>query len=385
MCPVPRVLLVFEPPDGGVAECVARLALGAGAHGWDVEVAGPPEALPYEPLGAAGIRIHRLPFARGYGRPGADLRALRGVVALLRGGRFDLVHVHSAKAGVLGRLAALLAGVPVVYSPHCFPFIGEFGAPRRLVATGIEVALGRLGGTVLCVCEAERGIAREARVAPDRRLRVVLNGSPACDDAVEPDPALRALAAGGPVVGAVTVLRAQKTVEVLIDAAPRILAAVPEASVVVVGDGPMRDELHARAAALGLADDARFAFLPFRAPAARHLRALDVYVLPSAWEALPVGALEALACGTPQVVTDVGGTAEAIVPATGVVVPPHAPDALADAVIELLRDPARRAAMALASRERHASTFTVERMVAETVAVYESAVRGAGRRRATSA
>jgi glycosyltransferase involved in cell wall biosynthesis len=110
---------------------------------------------------------------------------------------------------------------------------------------------------------------------------------------------------------------------------------------------------------------------PYRPPASNHLRELDVYVLASSWEAFPIGPLEALACGVPQVVTAVGGTREAVVPETGLSIPPRDPDALASAVIELLRDPRRRARMAQASRERHAARFTVDRMVAGTAAVYD--------------
>jgi glycosyltransferase involved in cell wall biosynthesis len=93
-------------------------------------------------------------------------------------------------------------------------------------------------------------------------------------------------------------------------------------------------------------------------------------VLASSWEAFPIGALEALASGVPQVATDVGGTAEAVTAETGVLVPPRDPAALAEAVIALLRDPERRARMSAASRARHADRFGVERMVARTAALY---------------
>jgi glycosyltransferase involved in cell wall biosynthesis len=168
----------------------------------------------------------------------------------------------------------------------------------------------------------------------------------------------------GPVVGAVTVLRRQKRLDVLLAAAPQILAAVPGATVAVVGNGPEE-------AALRAAADPRVAFRPFRAPAARYLQALDVYVLPSGWEAFAIGLLEAQACGVPQVATDVGGTREAVVPETGLLVPPGDPAALAEAVVALLQDPQRRAAMGAASRARHAERFTVERMVAATAALYD--------------
>ena len=104
----------------------------------------------------------------------------------------------------------------------------------------------------------------------------------------------------------------------------------------IAGDGPEREALRAAA-------DPRVVFEPFRGSAPQHLRELAVYVLPSSWEAFPIGVLEALACGVPQVATDVGGTREAVTPETGILIEPRDPEALADAVIELLRDPARGA------------------------------------------
>ncbi|MDX6642403.1 MAG: hypothetical protein QOD76_365 [Solirubrobacteraceae bacterium] len=369
---MPRVLLIFEPPDGGVAENVAQLALHLGDHGYEVEAAGPLEAITYGRLDAAGVPVHRLALVRGYGSPRRDAAALRGLRSLISPDRHDLVHCHSAKAGVLGRVAARGRGVPAVYSPHCFPFVGEFGAPRRVFATSVEWILGHTAtATILCVCEAERELARERRIAAPARLCVVYNGSEPCDEAVEPDPALLALRERGPLAATIAVLREQKRIDVLIDAAPLVFARVPDARIAVVGDGPLRDELHARAAALGLDRDERFAFLPFQPPSARHLRALDVFVLSSGWEGLPISVLEALACGIPQVATDVGGTGEAVGEDTGVLVPAHDPEALAHALASLLKDSARRRHMAAASRTRHSERFGIQRMVAETAALYD--------------
>jgi glycosyltransferase involved in cell wall biosynthesis len=370
-----RVLLAFEPPDGGVAENVAQLAVGLQAHGWQPVLAGPAESIAYDRATAAGVEIHRLDWARGYGSPGQDARALRQLRALLRsGGGFDLLHNHSAKAGVIGRIAGrTVRGLPVAYSPHCLPFIGDFGAPRRIFATTIETTLGLVTDRMICVCEDERRQARGAHVA-DRRLRVVHNGSASCPDGVTADPATAALRSGGVLVAAVAVLREQKRLDVLIDAAPSILARVPDARIAVIGDGPLRDELHARAAALGLDADERFAFLPFRGPSWQHLTAMDVYVLPSSWEGLPIGVLEAMACGVPIVATDVGGTGEAVTPEVGTLVPPADPAALADAIVAVAGDPARRAAMGAAARARHDAHFGLERMVARTAAVYDELV-----------
>jgi glycosyltransferase involved in cell wall biosynthesis len=340
---VARVALVCEPPDGGVAEHVRQLAAGLPAHGHEAVVLGPDV----------------VPFRRGYRHPHRDAQALGTLVRAVRG--FDLVHAHAAKAGVLARLAAAAARIPAVYTPHCFPFAVPAARGRRSFGLAVERALAPLTAAIVCVCEQEHALAVAHRIRPRRELAAIHNGCPAC--AAEPDPELARL--GGPVVGAVTVLRRQKRLDVLLAAAPRILDAVPEATVVVVGNGPEEGALRAAA-------DPRVVFLDFRAPAARYLQALDVYVLPSAWEAFPIGLLEAQACGVPQVATDVGGTREALVPATGVLVPPGDAAALADAVIGLLRDPARRAAMSAASRARHADRFTVERMVAATAALYDA-------------
>ncbi|MFT4035879.1 MAG: glycosyltransferase [Patulibacter sp.] len=392
----PKVLLTFEPPDGGVAEHVLQLARALPAHGFEVELAGPLEGeFVYGQLDGA-VPIHRLDFRRGYGNPRADARAARQLAALVRRGRYDLVHAHSAKAGVVARLALAGRRPPVVYSPHCFPFIGDFGAGRRIFATGVERMLAPLTTRILCVCDDERQQGRAAGIA-DRRMRVIHNGSKAMPAGTEPLAELEAFrGTDGVLVGSVAVLREQKRIDVLIDAAPAILAGDPRARVAIVGNGPLQEELRARATQLGLAGEPRFGFFPFVPPAFSALAALDVYVLPSSWEAFPIGVLEAMACGAPQVATDVGGTREAVVdgfgraalrsdrdhPAgsvegeTGLLVEPAAPQQLAAAVLELVRDPARRQRMADASRARHAQRFTLDTMADAIAQAYRDVLAG---------
>jgi glycosyltransferase involved in cell wall biosynthesis len=359
-----------------VAVNVAQLAVGLGSRGWDVEVAGPPESVIHPALAAAGVAIHRLPFTRGFGDPVGDARtalALRQVVA--RGG-FDLVHAHSSKAGLLARPVAATLRVPTVYTPHCYGFLMEGRGAEGAVAKVVERALGLITPATICVCAAERRAAVAAGIGARDRLHVVLNGCPGPDPEVPADPALTALAARGPVVAAVTVLRAQKRVDLLIDAAPAILARVPDAQIAVVGDGPLADAHAAHVRRLGL--EGRVHLLPFTAPASRHLAAVDVLVLPSDWEALAIGLLEAMACGVPQVATDVGGTAEAVTEETGVLVPRGDARAVADAVIGLLEDPARRARLRAGSLRRHAEVFALDRMLDQVAGLYARVARGRG-------
>jgi glycosyltransferase involved in cell wall biosynthesis len=144
----------------------------------------------------------------------------------------------------------------------------------------------------------------------------------------------------------------------------------------IVGNGPLAAKLRSRSATLGLEQEERFQLVPFRASAAAYLAATDIYALTSSWEAMPMGVLEALAAGVPQVATRVGGTAEAVTPETGMLVEAGDPRAFAEATVELLRDPRRRAAMGRASRERHRRLFAVERVVRETAALYDEVACG---------
>ncbi|HYI36873.1 MAG TPA: glycosyltransferase family 4 protein [Thermoleophilaceae bacterium] len=367
---MPRALLVFEPPDGGVAEHVLQLATRLSGEDVQVRVAGPAESVIYPALERAGVPFERLPFGRSL-RPGPYGRATARLRALARSGDYDLLHVHSSKAGGVARIAAIGSGLPVVYTPHCFPFIGPQSRGRRLVTAAAERALAKLTTAIVCVSDDERRQALALRTAPAARLHVIHNGSPPCETADEPDSELARWAADGPVAACVTVLRRQKGVDVFLRAAPRILDAVPGARLAVVGDGPEGPALRAQSAELDLGERVRF--FDFRAPAARQLGQVDVFVLASRWEAFPISVLEAMACGVPQVATDVGGTGEAVQEGvTGTLCAPEDPEALAAAVIGLLEAPERRAEMADASRARHAERFGVDRMVAATAALYRS-------------
>jgi glycosyltransferase involved in cell wall biosynthesis len=370
-----RALLVFEPPDGGAAICVGQVAAGLPDHGWEVEVAGPPDATIYAALQAAGIPVRRLPFNRGYGQPHKDLAALRALTKMLRERRYSVVHCYASKAGVLGRLAGAATSTPVIYSPQCFGFVGEVGRARMIFSAVIERALGPLSRVTICACDEERRVALSHGITAAERLEVIPNGA-AQPEATAPDPTLSALRGDGELVTAISVLREQKRLDVYLEAASIVLSEVPSARMAIVGNGPLAAKLRSRSATLGLEHEERFQFVPFRASAAAYLAATDIYALTSSWEAMPIGVLEAMAAGVPQVATRVGGTAEAVTPETGMLVEAGDPRAFAEATVELLRDPRRRAAMGRASRERHRRLFAVERVVRETAALYDEVACG---------
>lgn len=367
---VPRVLLVHEPPDGGVAQHVYWLARDLRRSGFEPEVAGPPDGMFRAEIGAAGVRYHDVGFSRARPRPDREIFAVGELIRLLIRGRFDLMHAHSSKAGVYGRLAASIAAVPAVYTPHCFAFIGPVSNRRKGAAITAEAALALVTRRIICVSESERLAALSAKVGKDTRLDVVLQGIPEPDATVTVDETVAAMRERGPVVGVVNVLRAQKRTDVFLDSIPHVWKREPTTQFVVVGSGPEHASLVQRARQLNLLDDKRFRFLSFQAPSVRYLNGLDVFVLPSDWEGLPIGLLEAQAAGVPQVATALAANREVVTEDTGLIVPNADPEALAAGIAQLVSSEMSRRDMAQASVDRHREFFVWDRMLRGIVETY---------------
>jgi glycosyltransferase involved in cell wall biosynthesis len=190
-----------------------------------------------------------------------------------------------------------------------------------------------------------------------------------CDGAA-PDPELVMFKGDGPLAGMVSVLRPQKDPLLLVRAAARLLdeGRLP-GRVAIVGNGPIEDRVRDEIDRLGVAPEV--AWFPYRGAVGPYLAALDLFVLPSAWEALPLSLLEAMSCALPILATDVGGTPEAVDDGlNGRIVPQGDEAALAGALHDLLSDPRTRAAMGSAGRQRYEARFRLERMVDDTAALY---------------
>jgi glycosyltransferase involved in cell wall biosynthesis len=256
---------------------------------------------------------------------------------------------------------------PLVYTPHGYSFAGYFESESERARYRLaERALAPLASGVICVCEAERRLA--ISVGPAGRARVVHNG------VVTPAPAaphsvVAGLAERGPVIGVVTLLRPGKGIETLVDALPALLAENSDARVAVAGRGPDREPLEARASALGVGH--AFQLVGETDGPMPLLAGADIFVSASWAESFPYNVLEAMAAGLPVVATDVGGTGEAVEDGvTGLLVPPHDPAALAEAISKLLADPELGRRYGRSGRERVAERFTVAGMVKGTLDVY---------------
>lgn len=390
-----RVLHVVESTVAGVRTHVQNLVAGLDRHRFQVVVACPLRRQHsfgdnqfVEHLTRAGVTIAPVAMQRSIS-PAGDLGALRQLVGLMRRERFDLIHLHSSKAGFLGRIAARVAGVaPVVYSPHGMFFLADHSPMKRRFYVALEQFAARLCDAVIATSPSERATLLAHRIAPPAKIACIEYGiaiDPLPPD-FSPDAQRRTLGLppGAPLIGTVARVAAQKNPQLFVDAAALVLRELPDAYAVWCGDGELRAEAEARARMCEIADRCRF--LGHREDAAAVLATFDLFWLTSNYESFGMATAEAMALARPVVATDVIGTRDVVVPGvTGVLTPPRDPQALADATLALLRDPERARAYGRAGRARAAERYTIERMARETAQLYEALTATRRSRRAPDA
>ncbi|MFD3576518.1 glycosyltransferase [Streptomyces sp. NPDC058644] len=356
------VLHVAQPVDGGVARVVTDLVKSQLSTGMRVHVACPDGGRLPDAVRGLGSDVHGWAATRspGPGLPG-EVRRLARIVAALRP---DVVHAHSAKAGLAARLA-LRGRVPTVFQPHAWSFEAVGGATARL-ALGWERFGARWATHVVCVSEAERLTGRRSGI--DARWSVIPNGVDA--EHFRPMAAQAARSALGiseqaPLVVCVGRLCRQKGQDVLLRAWAAVSAWMPMARLVLVGDGPDAAGLRERA-------PASVRFVGAVQDATSWYQAADVVVLPSRWEGMALVPLEAMACARPVVVTDVDGARESLPPALVPhgLVPAEDPDALARALVGLLGDPPLCESLGRAAHRHVSTTHDVRRTTDAVAAVY---------------
>ena len=325
---------------------------------------------------AAGVRHLAWRNATRSWNLGADLRAFAELVRLLRRERFDLLHTHNPKPGVIGRVAARLARVPlVVNTVHGLYATPEDRPAKRVPVLALEGLAARCSDLELYQSEEDLRWARRIRLVPAGRSELLGNGTDLKrfdPDRVDPDrvAALRAelgLPPGALVVGAVGRLVAEKGYRELFAAARAVRRRHPEVRFLVVGS-PDLDKADAitEAELAGAAEDVCFA--GWRDDVDDLLAVMDVFVLASWREGMPRSAIEAAAMARPLVLTDIRGCREvARHDREALLVPPRDPDALAAAISRLAADPALRTRLAAAARARAQERFS-EEAVAERVA-----------------
>jgi glycosyltransferase involved in cell wall biosynthesis len=310
--------------------------------------------------------------------PVRDVRVVGKLARFMREGEFDVVHTHTSKAGILGRIAARRARVPVIiHTAHGWAFTRRDWAPVRELWVHLERRQARGCDAIVVVGREDERAALERKVGRPDQYRLIRSGIE-LESFRNPGvsrEAMRAELVIGPgafVVGTVGRLSRQKAPLELVAAFVELSRAHAGAELVLVGDGPQRGPVERAIAAAGIT--ARVHLLGLRRDVPRLLRALDVFALSSRWEGLPRVVPQAMAAGLPVVATRVGAVEDAVLDGeTGVLVAPGDPAALAARLLELARDPRRALVMGERGRDR-AEEFSAQSMTRQLEALYTECV-----------
>ena len=371
-----KLLHVLEAMGGGTKKLLELVVTNTPSDEFDITLALPPPA-PYDPMRpladpsfpdrmrAKGHNVVTIPMVGGGPRIAPNLKAALALYKVIRRDKYDIVHCWSSIAGFVGRLASDWAGVPLtVYSPEGFAF-NEFISPwKRQMYILAERILGNLTDVLITCSETEWRQALEARVVGPGKLLLIENPLDTMSyDIRTIDTAAKRreldLPDGAPIVGMVARLTAQKGPGYFVEAAARILREMPQTHFVLVGDGELKAQIEALSTELGL--DRSMHFLGNRHDYVTIMATFDVFVLSSLWEGMPYAPLEAMLLRRPIVATSNTGSQDLIKKdRTGVLVPPRDSLALARAVLELLREPARAARMGQRAEASVRQRFGIE-------------------------
>lgn len=364
-----RILQIIEASSAGVGRhvldiCSALLDRGHEVHLLYSHVRSD-RAFRERLVSISGPGFHASKLAMRRVPHWTDLAAIARIRAYARThGPFDAVHMHSSKAGIVGRLGLVGSRARRIYTPHALYTMGAKGAALAVASAG-EGMLARLCDTVILVSRAEFDHAVTIGLPPER-LRVIHPGiaSAPATPVANHTPDIR--------IGFVGRLVSQKSPENLMHTLRILVKEMSRpARLRIAGDGPLLPALTKLAQDSGIADR-----VDWLGPddGAASMRSFDIFALASRYEGFPYVLLEAMNQGLPIVATCVGGTAEAIREDTGIVVPVGEPRAMARALAELIDDPARRQRMGARAPER-VKRFSLDRMIEETLAVYRDNAR----------
>lgn len=372
---VAQVVTRFIAGAGGVA---MRGAEGLDRSRFELVILTAPGGSLIERVQADGIEVLTLRHMRPEIAPQDDVAGMRELRNLFEVGRFDIVHTHSAKAGMLGRIAARQAGVPVVvHSFHGFPFHSFQSPLRRAAYTAVERRLGRITDRIVAVSSIVGADTVRLGIAPAERVRVIPVSI--ADRSVRREPASRrearqrmGISAGSTLIGNVGRIDHQKAPMDFLEVVRRLGRS--DVQGVWIGDGPLRREVEARSQRLGL--NGRMHFLGERDDVQFLLPGLDIFAMTSLYEGLPCAVVEAMQCGLPVVATAVNGVPEVIVTGeTGLLVPAARPAACASAVHYLLEHQDEALRMAENGRRWVAGRFGAREAAVALSALYEETLR----------
>ena len=359
---------------GGAQQVCYDLATRLHGDEFTVEVACAPGGPLVEKLKKSGIKVHQINSLKRDFSPIQDLKCLFQLYSLIRRGKYQIVHCHSTKAGILGRIAAWLARVPRIYfTVHGWGFYNEqeYGWAQRILILA-ERLCARFSTKIICVSENDlkQGLAR--KIARAGKFTLIRNGV-AMENLNRTGSLRREINATDEevVFGMVARLHYPKDPILYLKAAKMVLKSNGGCHFVLIGDGSLYDEclefvsksgLESRVHVLGFRKNARFLYSDF-----------DVFVLSSLFEGLPLTVIEAMFAGLPVVASNVGGIPELVSDGrNGFLTIPGSPEDLAQKMLLLAKDDYLRRKMGGESSIIAKSQFALETMISQYRDLYLS-------------
>lgn len=374
-----RILHLAATMTGGVGLNILLLARLLDRNRFDVSAAFASGSPLDSDLSEEGIKVYPLRLERSPW----SLRNIYGFIdlmKLLRKEKFDIVHTHTSVGGFVGRIAAWLCNVPVVmWTIHGWAFNYPGGGRiRRYFFILIEKLLDALTDHYVAVCANMKDIGVKASVSKGDKISVIYHGIETSKyDAANRYPERRKELAlgGGKVVGSAGRFELQKAMDDFLRAAAFVKEKVPGTRFLLIGEGPLGEDLKTLSLQLGLKDDTIFS--GWKKNIDEYIGVMDVFCMSSLWEAMPFMLLEAMAMGKPVVATAVGGIPEALEDGLGgFVVPPGSPGLIGSAIVKLLEDEEMETGMGRRNRERVEELFSLKTMIAKYEELYEKLYSG---------
>ncbi|ABF41728.1 glycosyl transferase, group 1 [Candidatus Koribacter versatilis Ellin345] len=366
--PAVRILyLITRAQRGGAQAHLLKLA-GASSRNNEVLVAVGEEGVLCSDLRRRGISCIVLEHMKHAPHPWHDALGVRELIRLIRNFQPDVVHAHSGKAGLLGRVAAAICGVPAVYTAHGYAFANQAPWLQKTIALPAERLAARTGGLTIAVSRSECRLAASSGIGGVNQTVVVHNG---CEPSAYPaEPGV-----SPPVVVMVARFARPKRQDRLIRAFSQIAG---QSQLWLVGDGPGLRSARELAQGSGVRD--RIIFWGDRDDVSALLGRAQVAALISDHEGFGLALIEAMSAGLPVIASDVGGMREIVVPGeTGLLVPANDETNLEVALRRLIANPQERQRMGSAGLVRFREKFTLDRMLTDTFRVYDLALGAATR------
>ena len=380
-----KVLHIITRLDkGGSAENTFLTVKGLDKEKYDVTLmSGPVEDARQErrtQVEEYGIRYIHLPVLVRNIHMVYDLIALFKIYRFLAKEKFDVVHTHTSKAGLLGRFAAKLAGTPlVVHTPHGHIFYGYFRRLKTKMFIRLEKIASRMTNKIVALTDREKSDYITHKIVREGKCIVIHSGIELDryrELTIEEKNKLKkeiGIPEDAMVVGTAGRLISVKGPEFMIKASQHISLESPETYLVFAGDGPLKEDLQTLAKETGT--DKNIIFLGWRDDVPRILSVFDIFLLPSLNEGMGRVLAEAMALGKPIVASNVGGIPDLVIHGkNGYLVPPQNPEKLAKYTQLLLEDKDKREKMGRAGKEM-ASGFTHEAMVQKIARLYEELMK----------